>query len=88
MRGRGEPVSGEARNWHSQGTTNSTPNQICQLKLLVLTAKGYVACQDKKSLKQKHKLAWRKRSLKGSRRRRFPKINSVNCTEKGKIISR
>lgn len=85
---REKPVSWEARNWHSQGTANPTPNQICHSGLLVLTAKGYVAWQDKKSLKQKHKWAWRKKFLKGPRRGRFPKNSRVICTDKGKIISR
>lgn len=78
----------EARNRHSRGTANPTPNQICHSGLLVLTAKGYVARQDKKSLKQKHKWAQRKRFLKGPRRGRFPESHMVRCTEKGKIISR
>lgn len=89
MGGEGEePVSREARNQHSRGTANPRPNQICHSGLLVLTAKGYVARQDKKSLKQKHKWAQRKRFLKGLKRERFPESNRGTCTEKGKIISR
>jgi len=79
-----EPASREARNQHSQGPAN----QICHSGLLVLTTKGYVARRDKKSLKQTHKQARRKRFLERSRRRRFPESNRVTCTEKGKMIPR